>query len=356
MQDSEIGVLSYLQALTFDFEREGQEVSCVLIYAHPDPDRPGHYQSMLAADTGYEGIACVDDTARAALLALAVYERTRSRKALKLARRWLTFVAYMQYPDGQFANFIRNGAGIRNATGATSEKGGYAWSMRALWALARAYRVTGEKGYLERFLACRLPPTTDNKVNAVLALANLELYEAEPSAEWRDRVMEHTRPIVESMGEYFRDTPESDSIQLWGYHQLHAVSRAARVLGDESLLVPCRQTVRALVEPDVRARFWYDYPGRRKDGVCAYVVTPIVQGLAELYRGTGIKKYRELALQGDAWFYGRNDARTAMYDPTTGMCRDGITHGMASTNCGAESSIEAGMAELERRALLDTLA
>jgi hypothetical protein len=42
-----------------------------------------------------------------------------------------------------------------------------------------------------------------------------------------------------------------------------------------------------------------------------------------------------------------------MYDPTTGMCRDGITHRIASLNCGAESSIEAGLAELERRSLLD---
>jgi hypothetical protein len=43
-----------------------------------------------------------------------------------------------------------------------------------------------------------------------------------------------------------------------------------------------------------------------------------------------------------------------MYDPTTGMCRDGISHGIASGNCGAESAIEAGFAEMERRSLLTT--
>ncbi len=91
---SDLGLLGYLEALTFDFGREGQDVSCVLVYAEPSPD-DGLYHCVVAQDMGHEGIACVDDTARATLLALGVYERSRSRHALHLARRWLTFVEYM---------------------------------------------------------------------------------------------------------------------------------------------------------------------------------------------------------------------------------------------------------------------
>jgi hypothetical protein len=80
----------------------------------------------------------------------------------------------------------------------------------------------------------------------------------------------------------------------------------------------------------------------------------MVQGLAAMYRATEAKRYRQLALRGAAWFYGRNDAREPMYDPATGRCSDGITEGVASLNSGAESSIEAGFAELERRFLLST--
>jgi len=348
---SDLGLLSYLETLTFDFQREGQDVSCVLVYAEPN-EEDGLYHCVVAQDMGHEGIACVDDTARAALLALGVYERTRSRRALALARRWLTFVAYMQYPDGSFANFIRNAAGIRNASGPTSVKGGYAWSMRALWALGRAYRLTGDRAYLERFESCSLAPTADGKVNAVLALANLEVYRRQPSQVRHDTIMEHCNRIIDNGGEYFRDQPQSDVIQFWGYHQLHAVAETAHFLDHSDYLKSCRQTVTNLLEPDVRHRFWYSFPDRNPNCVCAYTVTPIVQGLASMYRATGAKKYHELALLGSAWFYGRNDARTKMYDPTTGRCRDGITDGIASRNCGAESSIEAGLAELERRSLL----
>jgi hypothetical protein len=96
---------------------------------------------------------------------------------------------------------------------------------------------------------------------------------------------------------------------------------------------------------------WYSYPDRQKDGVCAYAVAPLVQGLAEMHRATGAKRYRQLALSASEWFYGRNDAGVRMYE-ADGRCRDGINAGVASINYGAESAIEAGMAELERMKLL----
>jgi len=311
---------------------------------------------VVADETGFEGIACVDDTARAALLSLAVYERTRSRKALSLARRWLTFVEYMQYPDGDFANFIRNPSGIRNASGPTSVKGGYWWSVRALWALARAYRLTGDRSYLDRFYACRLDPLPDGKINAVLALSKLELYRSHPVPELRQSIIEHCAGVVGTGKQpYFLDHPESELVHLWGYHQLQALASAGHLLNRSELVASCRHAVNNLIEPAVRARFWTTYPNRGKDGVSAYYVTPMVQGLADMYRATEAKRYRQLALSGAAWFHRRNDAHVPMYDPATGRCSDGITAGVASMNAGAESSIEAGFAELERRFLLSTL-
>jgi hypothetical protein len=350
---SDVRLLDYLAALTIDFERDGQRVSAVLIYSEPDPEIDGVYRAIVAQETGFEGIACLDDTARAARLALDVYDHSGSRRALELARRWLTFVAYMQYPDGAFANFIRNESGVRNATGPTSVKGGYWWSSRALWALARAYRITRREEFRERFEACHLDPLADGKINALLALSKLELYAAEPSNRLRKEILAHCELISGSADDpYFLDQPGVERLNLWGYHQLHALASAASVLDAPRLLKLCRHTVRNLIEPDIRAHFWHDYPARSKHGVTAYDVSPMVQGLAAMCRATKAQRYRRLALNAAAWFYGRNDARTPMYDPTTGRCRDGITDGVVSQNYGAESAIEAGFAELERRTLI----
>lgn len=352
-RSSNCGLLGHLEALTFQFERAGKQISCVRTYAEPDAADGSVYRIQAAAETGYEGIACLDDTARAAILALGVYEQTRSRRALSLARRWLSFVEYMQYPDGDFANFIRNQAGVRNASGPTSVKGGLWWSSRALLALGRAYRVTGQVEYLERFDACRIGAGSDCKINALLALGKLEVYRAAPSACLRAEILNHCTTIVSHAGDsYFRDHPGVDLIHLWGYHQLHAVASAATLLDEPRLLKSCRATVNAVAEPDVRAKFWHTFPDRSKEGVCAFDVTPLVQGLAAMYSATSAARYRDLALSASAWFYGRNDARISMYNPSTGACRDGITGGVASRNYGAESAIEAGLAELERRTLM----
>jgi uncharacterized protein YyaL (SSP411 family) len=345
--------LDHLRALTFTFARDGDSISAVLVYAEPDRDSPDVYRVVAAADRGFEGIACVDDTSRAALLALRIYERTGSPTALEMARRWLGFVAYMQYADGSFANFIRNAAGVRNATGPTSHRGGYWWSARALRALAAAYRVTGRHEYLDRFHACHLDPLPDGKINGLLALAHMELYRA-GRPEAKDTALEHCRQMVETTGDapYLLDHPDSELVHLWGYHQLAALAEAGKLFERPHFLSLCRRTITSLIEPDIQALLWHAFPTREKDGVTAYDVAPLVEGLAATHAATGARRYQDLALRAAAWFYGRNDARTAMYDPTTGRCRDGITKGVASRNTGAESAIEAGLAELVRRELM----
>ncbi|HZS95096.1 MAG TPA: hypothetical protein VFA78_09885 [Chloroflexota bacterium] len=351
-QDTTPGPLRYLQALTHRFDAGGEEVACVLVYAEPDPDHDGILRPAIAADTGFEGIACLDDTARAATLALHVYRETGDEAALDLARGWLSFVLYMQYPDGRFGNFIRNAAGVRNLSGATSHPGGHPWTLRALIALATAYHLTGDDRYLESYLATPHLELTDYRELAMQALAEIELWRADGEPALRDQILDRARAIADTGGiPYFPAHRGHKSLYLWGYHQLQAVAIAARLFDARDLIEPCVSTVRALVEPDVRARFWHSYPRKSKRNVCAYDVAPMVQGLEALFDTTGKSAYRRLALEAAAWFYGRNDARTTMYDPTTGRCRDGITDGIASRNFGAESSIEAGFAEMTRRRL-----
>jgi hypothetical protein len=359
-------MLSFLEALTFTFNFEGKRVWPVLIYAVPDPQRPGRYLPVQAEETGYEGIACVDDTARAAILALGLFEQTGDARALKLARRWLTFVDYMQYPDGDFANFVRNATGRRNASGPTSLKGGEFWTARALWALARAYRLTGHRAYLNSYEACTKPDRQDGKIQAVLALGEAELFQID--GRYRRELIQRAVFITTCGDEYFRDHCPNPNNGLWGYHQLHAVASVARLLHSRLLLDECRRTIRNFIEPVVRDRMDYTVGPTvdghavkgpltlkgNKDSLCAYTISPAVQGLTEMYRATGANRYRGLALMASEWFYGRNEAKTHLYDPDTGLCADGIDRQVISPNRGAESSIEAGLAELERRELLGT--
>ncbi len=355
-------MFEHLASLTWTFPAEGKQVAALAVYAEPVETADGVvYRPRAAAESGPEGVACLDDVARAVVLGLRAWEQERDERAARLARGWLEFVAYMQGEDGRFTNFILDAAGRRNLRGQTSYPGGAWWTARALWALGTAYRVLGEEVWLERWLRCPLPtlPATalNNKVAGIFALAALEVLRAAPPAPVEQRM----RGLLEGwcvdllreahgMEGYLRAAPGEARITLWGYHQFPALAAAGAWLGLAGWLDACRQMVERVVVPTLEAGFLYALPDV-KDGQCAYCITPLVQGLAELYRATHEERYRALALRALGWFDGANDAQTRMYDPQTGRCLDGIAGGVASRHCGAESAIEAGLAELERRRL-----
>jgi hypothetical protein len=55
------------------------------------------------------------------------------------------------------------------------------------------------------------------------------------------------------------------------------------------------------------------------------------------------------------WFLGRNDLNLAVYDPTTGGCRDGLHPDRANENQGAESTLAFLQAWLDLRLEENTL-
>jgi len=353
-------VFRHLQDMTWSFVVDGQLIHAIYVYSEPcDTDEGTIYVPRAAAESGVEGLACVDDVARAAVLALRAYDEYREPPLADLARQWLSFVRYMQLADGRFVNFVLDGGGQRNLTGATSHPGGAWWTARALWALATAYRVLGDTTALEALSRCPLPDPAglgDLKISAVLTLAGIEVLRSDAPANVRTQWEDHIVRWCDSMAAAAANRPSvpdtlgSSVVALWGYHQLHALASATTYLGTTAYLPTAAATVVGLVRPVLSGNFYYAYPGD-KANQCAYCVSPLVQGLAQLYRATGDNDYRLLALDASEWFYGTNDAGAVMYDPASGRCFDGLTGTQVSRNCGAESAIEAGFAELDRHQL-----
>ena len=101
---------------------------------------PGGWTVLPAADQGFEGVACVDDAARAAVLYCGIWQHNGQPWARETAERLLMFVISMQEENGRFANFILDWDGSKNLTGPTSAPGGYVVDStrhaRAMHALA----------------------------------------------------------------------------------------------------------------------------------------------------------------------------------------------------------------------------
>jgi len=345
------GILRHLTRLSESLESEIEPVVFIHIYSRPEEGGPQpRLRFIRAAESGPEGIACVDDAARAALLALQAYEQLRVPSARALARGWLGFVASMQGPDGRFTNFIVDRIGRKKRHGRTSYPGGQWWTSRALWALAAGWRVTGEQRYRDLFEQGRFAGTRDLKVVSIQALALMEWYAAEPSAALAQRIQSLCDRVVTSGPDYMRDRKGTDSLLPWGYHQLQAAARAGRLFSRLDYLVACERTVVSAIEPLVRAQFRATGPWSQ-DPKCVYDVSTLMLGLEELYRATGQERYRELALACDDWVRADNPVGRSLYNPRNGRCADGVSEDEISPNCGAESAIEAGFMELARRRL-----
>src|SRR5688572_9420127 len=100
-----------------------------------------------AADCGLEGIACVDDAARALILFADLSSATSCSIAWvrDLAGGYLNFLLYMQNSDGLFRNFIYDWSGACNETGLTSRpEAGSWWQARGTLGLAKAWATFGE--------------------------------------------------------------------------------------------------------------------------------------------------------------------------------------------------------------------
>jgi len=77
----------------------------------------------------------------------------------------------------------------------------------------------------------------------------------------------------------------------------------------------------------------------------------VVSACLQAYRATGKECWRKEAWCAFNWFLGDNDLQIALYDPTTGGCRDGLHPDRANENQGAESTLSFLMALLEMRQL-----
>ena len=77
----------------------------------------------------------------------------------------------------------------------------------------------------------------------------------------------------------------------------------------------------------------------------------MVSACLDAARVTGQRSWTDEARRVFAWFLGQNQKQLALYEPTTGGCRDGLHADRVNENQGAESTLSYLMALVELRAV-----
>ena len=376
----------HLNHLTERIAFGGDSVAIVHIYAN----YPG-YEWISANESGPEGIACVDDAARAAVVYLRHWELRRDTTSRERGRELLKFVMAMQSDDGEFCNFILGDHRI-NATGGTSRKSFGWWAGRGVWSMALGYRMfrTADPAFAARLRrgVDRALPHVDTLLERYGQSTNVHgciiprwlLYEsgADASSELALGLIEYyhatgdlrAKGMIEKLARGFMLMQEGDAAafpfglhrswetmwHMWGNSQSDVLARAGSLFADTAMIASAeREAVgfypRLLID-GLKKEINIAAPGEEKTyEQIAYGIRPATLALLRLYDATHKREYLTMAGLYASWFFGNNALGVPMYDPASGRCFDGISDSVAlNRNSGAESTVEAllTLTELEQ--------
>ena len=307
--------------------------------------------SVPARSTGY----CVDDNARALLVALLTHHITGSADAKRLITVYLSFLHHCQRDDGQFHNFVDYNRVIEPHIGSEDCIG------RTLWALGSAaylapddgarrmarqmfdHAVKPALGFGPRGQALAImgldailrdePGNTSARTTFETLAGNLcQRFENEADVQWQwfEPTLTYDNAMIPlALFTAFRQTVEQE--------HLHVATASLHFL-EEVCFEGDRLTL-------IGNRGWYGRSASVASGKKpAADEQPIdaaafVLAFRGAFRATGDRRYVRRMRQSFDWFLGANRMGICMYDFTTAGCRDGLGIHEASQNQGAESTV-----------------
>lgn len=361
----------HLDYLCEDIDFHGK--SCTIVHIYSDAPNYGWI------DAAAEGVSCVDDVARAAVVYLRASELRNDALYISRIRRLLNFVMAMQIRDGEFYNFIRKDLSV-NLEGETSRKAFKFWAARGYWALGEGYRFFKGK---DSTFAAELRHAFRNCLPPIkLLLANYGRFEVihgrhYPAWLIDGHASDATSEFLLGAAAYLQAENDAEIAQIasklaegmlamqakepeplagafeswpgvwhaWGNAQVQALAKLAPILQRPELLRAAELSANTFLRTMLTEGWHHEYVFAEKRfktyPQIAYDFRTTALGFLELYRATGKEKYAALARKAASWLTGSNVLGQPMYDPATGRGYDGIDAKGLNRNAGAESTIEA---------------
>ncbi len=302
--------------------------------------------SVPARESGY----CVDDNARALIVALHADRLASSPVTTRLVSTYLGFLHLAQTPEGRFRNLMSYNRSF--AADSASED----CTGRALWALGTAVHLATDEG--QRMLARQMferglgfATELGPRGTALTMLGIASFLTARPEVAPAAAIL---RTLAQRLCRQFRDraTPE------WRWFEPTltydnallplALWRAQRIEPDPASREVARQSLEFLEQicfQDGRLVLigndgWHSRSGTRAHADEQPIdAAAFVLAFRAAYLVTGDHRTLVRMRESFAWFLGANRLGTSVYDPATAGCRDGLGAAAPNLNQGAESTV-----------------
>lgn len=294
---------------------------------------------------------CLDDNARALIMALMAYKETKSQKALEFCPVYLSFIYYMQNDNGTFHNFLNFDRTFVEEQGSEDSFG------RAIWALGYMLDNAPNDSYSQigKYMLDKSVPVFDN-LRSVRSIANVILgisyYLKNNMGD--DVMIERLRKLTAFLVEEYRQNTRAD----WKWYEILfaydngllplAMLHAADILKDEEVRRIAFESMQFLSDITLKEGYlsiignekWYhredtrsDFAQQPVDAMCMVLM------FYQAYKMTDNIDYLKKLFASFMWFLGENDLRLNLYNYETEGCFDGLERDGLSRNQGAESTL-----------------
>ncbi len=313
---------------------------------------------------------CTDDNARALVLALML--QRLGKGSPRLHAQATTYAAFLNHAfdrnRGRFRNFMSFDRQWLEEVGSEDCQG------HALWALGLCVAQSGQGSF--QLLAARLfeqalPAASEFTSPRAWAFTLIGIDEYLRRLGGDRRVTQFRETFTSKLLQRYRDaaTPEwewFEEVVSYANAKLpHAMILSGRCMNNPALVELGLKALRWLIRVQtskagsfrpVGSNGFYPRQGERalfdQQPIEAQVT---VSACIEAYQATHDATWLAEARRAFEWFLGRNDLGLALYDATTGGCRDGLHVDRVSENQGAESTLAFLLALAEMQALQNTI-
>jgi glycosyltransferase involved in cell wall biosynthesis len=331
-------------------------------------DHTGIVEHAIFVVPNYPEGYSTDDNARALIVAILLeeLESTIPAGSLDLAARYLAFLWLAFDPTNKrFRNCLSYERQWQEPEGSEDSHG------RALWGLGTVLgrsKDAGLRGAAGRLFELAVPAAVEFKSPRACAFALLGLQEyldsfpgdraaLSASDSLANRLLNSYRAIHSTDWNWFENSLAYSNARLpqalirAGMRSANDEMVSAGLEALEWLATVHRCEIKGHFVPIGSHGFYSKKTEKARFDQQPVEACAVVSASLQAYRATGKGCWRKEAWSAFNWFLGDNDLQIALYDPTTGGCRDGLHPDRANENQGAESTLSFLMALLEMRKL-----
>jgi len=294
---------------------------------------------------------CLDDNARALIMALMAYERSKSKEAVELLPVYISYIHYMQTENGNFRNFLSFNRQYLDEVGSEDSFGRTIWALGYLigCATSNSYREFAREILHKSFPHFKTLQHLRGMANTIIGIS-LYLQVVPGDEGMVNELIRLTQPLIDAF-----ESNQSDNWQWFEEKMTYdnailplALLHSYEITGNEKAKQVALKTMAFLdmltlsngyLSPVGNDGWYYrggTFPAFDQQAIETMAMVLLHFQAYKIFRKPQNIEKMFLCYK---WFLGENTLRAPLYDHETKGCCDGLLPTGINRNQGAESTL-----------------